>query len=69
MTDPEQPPPRRRWWQDFDLRDLHAYGGLALAAVGGAFVDWRITAIVLGLILWGMAIVMPRRPSVPPDQD
>ena len=42
-----------------DPLNLHVYGGLAVAALGGLFLHWAVTLVVLGLILWGMGVFPP----------
>lgn len=39
---------------DVSFRDLHAYGGLALAAWGGWHLSPDWTCVAIGAVLWGM---------------
>ncbi len=43
------------------LRDLHFYGGLAIAAVGGAMLSAPITLIALGAALAAVGLFTGRR--------
>ena len=46
---------------DVDLRDLHVYGGLALAAIGGWQLSPVLTTIGVGLILAAVGYFTPRQ--------
>ena len=46
----------KRFKDLFDLRDLHAYSGIALIAFGLSFVYWPAAPIASGLILLGLAL-------------
>jgi hypothetical protein len=46
---------------DVDLRDLHVYGGLALAAAGGWQLSVAWTCVIVGLVLAAMGIFAPRK--------
>lgn len=46
---------------DLNVRDAHAYGGLALAAWGGWQVSPAWTCIGLGLTLFAMGLFLQRR--------
>lgn len=46
---------------DISLRDLHIYGGLALAAVGGWQLSPAVTAVALGIIVAALGIFAPRK--------
>ena len=46
---------------DVNTRDLHIYGGLALAALGGWQFSPPATAIVLGLVLAVLGVFAPRK--------
>lgn len=51
-----------RWPKiDVSLRDLHIYGGLAVAAWGGSYLSTPWTGIALGVILAALGIFAPRR--------
>jgi len=39
---------------EISFRDLHAYGGLALAAYGGWQLSPAWTCVAVGAVLWGM---------------
>lgn len=49
-----------------DLRDLHYYGGLTVAAVGGWQISPAITLVALGAVLALTGIIPPR--SQPPAE-
>lgn len=44
-----------------DLRDVHVYGGLIVAGIGGAFVSWPWTLVALGVALGAMGLFLPGR--------
>jgi len=46
---------------EISLRDVHIYGGLALATAGGWQVSPALTVITLGLVLAMLGIFAPRR--------
>jgi len=46
---------------EIDMRDIHAYGGLALAAWGGWQLSPAWTCVVVGLILLGMGLFLQRK--------
>lgn len=46
---------------DISLRDLHIYGGLGLAAVGGWQFSPAVTAVGLGIVLAILGVFAPRR--------
>lgn len=46
---------------NFDIRDLHCYGGIALIAAGLTFVYWPASLFVTGAILLFLALRTPRR--------
>jgi hypothetical protein len=35
----------------FDIRDAFFFGGLAIAAIGGAFISWPWTLVIVGAVL------------------
>lgn len=45
----------------FDLRDLHVYGGLMIAAIGGWHISATWTCVVLGLCLAALGVFVPQR--------
>lgn len=46
---------------DIDAHDLHAYGGLALAAVGGWQLSPAWTLVAIGVVLFAMGLFLQRR--------
>lgn len=48
---------------DLDLRDLHVYGGLTLAALGGWQISPTATCILIGVVLTAIGIFVPRKGS------
>lgn len=46
---------------DVDLRDLHVYGGLVIAAVGGWQLSPAWTSVAIGVVLAVIGIFAPRR--------
>lgn len=46
---------------DLSLRDLHAYGGLSVAAWGGWQLSPAWTCIGIGLTLFAMGLFLQRR--------
>lgn len=49
-----------------DLRDLHYYGGLTIAAAGGWQISPAITLVALGVVLAATGLILPPR-SQPTD--
>lgn len=49
-----------------DLRDLHYYGGLTIAAAGGWHLSPAVTMVVLGVVLAATGLILPPR-SQPSD--
>lgn len=47
---------------DVDLRDVHVYGGLALAAWGGWQLSPAWTAVAIGAALMLFGVFVPRKP-------
>ena len=43
----------------FDLRDAHFYGGLVLAAAGGACLSLPWTLVAVGAVLALYAVLLP----------
>lgn len=46
---------------DVSLRDLHAYGGLGIAALGGWQLSPAWTCIAIGTVLLAMGLFLQRR--------
>lgn len=44
-----------------DVRDVHVYGGLLLAAVGGWHFSPGATLLGVGVVLTALGIFVPRR--------
>lgn len=45
---------------DVDARDVHIYGGLALAALGGWQLSAPVTCVALGCVLLVLGVFGPR---------
>lgn len=46
---------------DLNVRDVHFYGGLALAAWGGWHLSPAVTCVAVGAVLAGVGYFMPGR--------
>jgi hypothetical protein len=56
---------------ELGARELHFYGGLAVAGVGGVMLSPAVTLVAIGavLALVGLALRAPASPTPPADGD